>query len=125
VKNALLLSRWVPEGMSSAHTSMATSIEELNERVTWAFRVTTLPSLMGFLKDTLSTDAVTTILLVCFCAEIAEAISIQCINRPPIKLFSVLVSLGSTNSVMVTRDSLGDFFLLGISVIIFSSPVHP
>ena len=39
-------------------------------------------------------------------AEIAEAISIQCSSLPPIRLPSVLVSFGSTISVMTAADSL-------------------
>src|SRR5262245_4981159 len=61
---------------------------------------------MGFSNEILSTDAVTTGVLQCFIAARAAAISIQYINRPPIKLPNILVSLGNTNSVMVTTDSL-------------------
>ena len=35
----------------------------------------------------------------------AAAISIQCINRPPSRLPSLLVSLGSTSSVISTWDA--------------------
>src|SRR5207244_796816 len=68
--------------------------------------------------EILSTDAVTTMRLQCFCAAMAETMSIQCMSRPPIRLFSVLVSLGSTSSVMLTTDSLGVFFFLAIWVFI-------
>ena len=45
---------------SSPQTFMCTSILLLNARVTLASICTTLPSLIGFSKDILSTDAVTT-----------------------------------------------------------------
>src|SRR5690606_37714124 len=38
--------------------------------------------------------------------------SIQCISLPPIRLWSVFVSLGRTSSVMLTSDSRGCFFFL-------------
>src|SRR4051812_26111461 len=95
----------MPAGISSAHTSIDTSMEELNARVTCAFMVTMLPSRMGSANDTLSTDAVTTMRFECFCAAMAAAISIKCSSRPPIRLLSVLVSLGSTISVITVVDS--------------------
>src|SRR5882762_5803436 len=64
----------------------------------------------------LSTDAVTTILLQCFCPAMADTTSIQCIKRPPMRLLSVFVSLGSTSSVILTYDSWGDFFLRDIDL---------
>src|SRR5688500_1365223 len=97
------------EGMSSAFTSIRTSMDELNALVTLALSVTTFPKRIGCLKEMLSTEAVTTIRLECFCAAIADTISIQCMRRPPIRLFNVLVSLGRTSSVMLTADSLGVF----------------
>jgi hypothetical protein len=60
---------------------------------------------MGFSKDMLSTDAVTTGALQCFCADIAAAMSIQYINRPPIKLPKTFVSLGRTISVIMVKLS--------------------
>lgn len=75
---------------------------------------------MGCLNETLSTDAVTTMRLQCFCAEIAAAMSIQCNNRPPIKLFKVLVSFGNTSSFMIVNDSLGIF----VFVLIFLAKVN-
>src|SRR5688572_4890336 len=82
---------------------------ELKARVTCASRVITLPSFGLCLKEILSTEAVTTMRLECFCAAIAETISIQCIMRPPIKLCNGLVSLGNTSSVMMVYDSLTFF----------------
>src|SRR4051812_2958876 len=99
--------------MFSAHTSSLTSTEVLNERETLASIVITSPSLIECLKETLSTEAVTTMRLQCFCAAMAAAISIQCSKRPPIKLLSVLVSLGNTNSFIMVYDSLGDFPFMG------------
>jgi hypothetical protein len=87
-------------------------MEELKERVTFAEMVTTEPSLIAFEKFRLSTEAVTTILLLCLWAEIAATISIKCIIRPPIKLFKVLVSLGNTNSVELTNESFGLRFFM-------------
>jgi hypothetical protein len=57
----------------------------------------------------LSTDAVTTIELQCFWAAMPAAMSIQYIKRPPINPPKKLVSLGSTNSVMIVKLSPGDF----------------
>src|SRR5687768_1065858 len=93
---------------------MRTSIEVLKARVTDAFNVTTLPRRMGCLNEMLSTEAVTTMQLECFCADIAETISIQCMSLPPIRLFSVFVSFGNTSSVMLTKDSRGNFFFFTI-----------
>src|ERR1700733_14372013 len=98
-----------PVGIFSAQTSSRTSREVVNARDTLASMVITSPSLMGCLKETLSTDAVTTIRLQCFWADMAAAISIQCKRRPPIKLCSVLVSLGNTSSFITVCDSLGVF----------------
>jgi hypothetical protein len=61
---------------------------------------------MGFSKEILSTDAVTTAALQCLCAERAAAISIQYISRPPIRFPKTLVSLGKTNSVMIVMLSV-------------------
>src|SRR5258708_32892189 len=99
----------VPDGIFCAQTSRLTSTDVVNARDTFATIVTTSPNLMECLKETLSTEAVTTIRLQCFCADIAAAISIQCSRRPPIKLFSVLVSLGNTSSFIMVCDSWGDF----------------
>lgn len=82
-------------------------MEVLNARETFACMVTISPSFIGCEKETLFTDAVTTTLPQCLCAAIAEAMSIQCNNRPPIRLPSVLVSFGKTNSVMMAMESLG------------------
>src|ERR1044071_3656477 len=81
-------------------------MEVLNERETLASICTTLPSLMGFSKEILSTEAVTTGAPQCFIAASAEAISIQYINLPPIRFPNVFVSFGNTNSVIITNDSL-------------------
>src|SRR3984957_16435712 len=102
-----------PEGIFSAQTSRRTSKEVVKARDTFASMVITSPSFMGCLKETLSTDAVTTMRLQCFCAEIAAAISIQCKRRPPIKLCNVLVSLGNTSSFIMVCDSLGVFPFMG------------
>src|SRR5579872_1201340 len=103
--------------MFCAHTSSLTSTEVVNARVTLASIVTTSPSFIECLKDTLSTEAVTTMRLQCFCADIAAAMSIQCSRRPPIRLCKVLVSLGNTNSFIMVWDSLGvlDFMDEGFS----------
>jgi hypothetical protein len=95
----------------SAKTSICTSMEELKALVTFAFNVTTLPRGIGSLKEILSTDAVTTTLLQCLRAAIAETTSIKYIKRPPIRLLSVLVSFGSTISVIVVNDSLANLDL--------------
>src|SRR5690606_9733359 len=94
-----------PLGRFWAKISIRTSTEVLNARVTCACMVTTSPSLIERLKETLSTDTVTTGLLQCFCAAIAEQISIQYNNLPPIKLPKVLVSLGRTSSFISVYDS--------------------
>src|SRR2546423_9837887 len=75
---------------------------------------TTFPSLMGASKEILSTEAVTTGEPQCFMAASAAAISIQYINRPPIRLPKVLVSFGNTSSVMITSDSAGILILISI-----------
>src|SRR5688572_33215119 len=64
---------------------------------------------MGASKEILSTEAVTTGAAQCFIAASAAAISIQYINRPPIRFPKVLVSLGNTNSVITTRLSAAFF----------------
>ena len=61
------------------------------------------------LKLTPEQKAAITALHEAFMAANAAAISIQYINRPPIRLPNILVSLGNTNSVMVTDDSLAVF----------------
>src|ERR1700742_1136470 len=93
---------------------MCTSIELLNARLTLASMCTTLPNLIGFSKEILSTDAVTTGALQCLLAARAEAISIQYMRRPPIRFPNTLVSFGNTNSVITMRDSLAVFALLCI-----------
>src|SRR5258706_15454697 len=75
---------------------------------------TTFPNLIGLVNEILSTEAVTTGELQCFAADNAAAISIQYINRPPIKLPNVLVSLGSTISVIMIRLSAA--FLNSINI---------
>src|SRR5450756_1366835 len=85
---------------------MCTSMELLKARLTLASMCTTFPILIGFSKDILSTEAVTTGALQCLPADRAAAISIQYIRRPPIRLPYTLVSLGRTSSVMIIRDSL-------------------
>src|SRR5213594_2117933 len=95
-----------PVVIFSTQTSIKISIEELNERETFACKVRTSPNRMGWLKDTLLTEAVTTTLPQCRCAEIAEAISIQCKSRPPIRFPREFVSLGNTISVSIAIDSL-------------------
>src|ERR1700748_2128262 len=91
---------------------MWTSMEVLKARLTLASIWTTLPSLIGFSKEILSTEAVTTGALQCFPAERAAAISIQYMSRPPISFPNTFVSLGRTNSVMMMRDSFAVFALL-------------
>src|SRR5271156_1035866 len=76
--------------------------------------VSRLPSFMGLLNDTLSTEAVTTGQLQCFWEAIAAAMSIQCISLPPIRLPSVLVSFGKTNSDIITKVSFGCFVCIFI-----------
>src|ERR1700754_5059372 len=93
---------------------MWTSMELLKARLTLASICTTLPSLMGFSKEILSTDAVTTGAPQCFIAASAAAISIQYINRPPIRLPKVFVSLGRTSSVMVTDEADAVFVVMAI-----------
>src|ERR1700754_1717873 len=90
---------------------MCTSIELLKARLTLASMCTTFPNLIGFSKEMLSTEAVTTGALQCFPAESAAAISIQYMSRPPIRLPNTLVSLGSTSSVITISDSLAVFAL--------------
>jgi len=70
------------------------------------------PKRIGFSKETLFTEAVTTIRLQCLCAAIAAVMSIQCKRRPPIKLPSVLVSLGKTISDEIVFDSLENFWFI-------------
>src|ERR1700743_1732346 len=72
---------------------------------------------MGFSKEILSTEAVTTGALQCLPAERAAAISIQYMSRPPIRFPNTLVSLGRTNSVMMMRDSFAVFALLCILIL--------
>src|ERR1700761_8285572 len=86
-------------------------MELLNARLTFASIWTTLPSLMGFSKEILSTEAVTTGALQCLPAARAAAMSIQYIRRPPLRLPNTLVSFGRTSSVMIMRDSLAVFAL--------------
>src|SRR5690606_5713513 len=99
-------------------------MEVLKARVVTAFRVTTFPKAIGLLKEMVSTDAVTTREFECRWAEMAATTSIQCISLPPIKLFKVLVSLGSTISVMVTSESLGVFGCVIYSMLSFFD-YHP
>src|SRR6185312_10640545 len=79
----------------------------LKARVTFAWMCTTFPSLIGLVKEILSTDAVTTGAPQCLLPESAAAMSIQYISRPPIKLSNRLVSLGKTNSVITIKLSEG------------------
>jgi hypothetical protein len=71
-----------------------------------------LPNLMGFSKEMLSTDAVTTGAWQCLCAAMAAAISIQYISLPPIRFPNTLVSLGSTISVIMVILSDGVLFCI-------------
>src|ERR1700761_8822672 len=89
-------------------------MEVLKARLTLASIWTTLPSLMGFSKEILSTEAVTTGALQCFPAESAAAISIQYIRRPPMRFPKTLVSLGRTSSVIMMMDSFAVFALFCI-----------
>src|SRR5688500_11217282 len=91
-------------------------MEVVNARVTLASICTVLPSLMGFSKEMLSTEAVTTGALQCLVAEMAAAISIQYINRPPIRLPNTLVSLGSTISVIMIFDSAAVFVCINFAL---------
>src|SRR6516164_4767450 len=86
-------------------------MEVLNARLTLASMCTTLPSLIGFSKEILSTEAVTTGALQCLPADSAAAISIQYMRRPPMRLPKTFVSLGRTISVMMIRDSFAVFAL--------------
>lgn len=61
---------------------------------------TTLPSLMGVLKLKLSTEAVIPGKLECLPAAMPAAISIQYINRPPIRFPKVLVELLHTATLV-------------------------
>src|SRR4051812_23338105 len=67
------------------------------------------PSLIGFLKERLSTEAVMLGALQCLPAAIAAAISIQYINLPPIKLPKTFVSFGKTSSFITVKLSLAFF----------------
>src|SRR5579859_860433 len=89
-------------------------MELLNARLTFASMCTTFPSLMGFSKEMLSTEAVTTGALQCLPAARAAAISIQYMRRPPMRLPKTLVSFGKTSSVMMIWDSLAVFALICI-----------
>src|ERR1700744_5748772 len=93
---------------------MWTSIEVLKARLTLASIWTTLPSLIGFSKEILSTEAVTTGALQCLPAERAAAISIQYTRRPPMRLPHPFVSLGRTSSVITIMDSFAVFALFCI-----------
>src|SRR6185312_2247238 len=73
---------------------------------------TTFPSLMGFVNEILSTEAVTTGALQCLLPASAAAISIQYINLPPIKFSNKLVSFGNTSSVITTKLSDGFFTII-------------
>src|SRR5687767_7209421 len=84
-------------------------MEVLKALDTFASMWTAFPSFIGFSKEILSTEAVTTGALQCFCADRAAAISIQYIRRPPIRLPNILVSLGKTTSVIIIK--LPDAFL--------------
>src|ERR1700748_279062 len=88
---------------------MWTSMEVLKARLTLASMCTTFPSLIGFSKEILSTEAVTTGALQCLPAARAAAMSIQYMRRPPIRLPKTLVSLGNTSSVITIEDSLAVF----------------
>ena len=70
---------------------------------------TMFPSLMGFLKLKLSTEAVMLGRLQCLPAAIPDAISIQYMSLPPIKLPKVLVSFGRTSSFITIKLSLAFF----------------
>ena len=96
---------------------MCISIEVLKARETFASMCTTLPNLMGFLKLRLSTLAVILGKLQCLPAAMPAAMSIQYINRPPIRLPKVLVSFGSTISFIMVK--LSDGFLGSICSVIF------
>src|ERR1035438_1738943 len=98
--------------ISSPQTFRCTSILELKALVTLASMWTTLPSLIGLVKEILSTEAVTTAALQCLVPETAAATSLQYIRRPPMRLPKVLVSLGNTNSVITTRLSEGFFEII-------------
>ena len=101
-----------PDNVSSAQTSRKISIEELNDLEIFASIVTTLPLGIGLLKLTLLTDAVTEVLFECLCAATAAIVSIQYNSLPPIKLSKLLVSFGSTISVKIARESLGNLLFI-------------
>ena len=82
-------------------------MDVLNALETLASTVTTLPRGIILLKATWFTETVTTILLLCLRAEILAARSIRANNSPP-NIFPIgFVSLGSTKSVTMVRESFG------------------
>ena len=83
--------------------------EEVNALETFASMVKIVPWGIDFLKETLFTEAVTTMVLLWRCAAIAEHRSIQLSSCPPKRLFRLLVSLGKTSSVMIVNESDGCF----------------
>ena len=98
MKNARFEWRRSPVPLSSAHTSIPTSIDVVNARVTVASSTTTSPSRTAARKSTESTDAVTTVRFEWRWAAIAAQTSIKWRSRPPMRLPSVFVSFGSTSS---------------------------
>src|ERR1700722_2161448 len=100
-------------------------MEVLKALLTFASIWTTLPSLMGFSNEILSTEAVTTGALQCFPAARAAAISIQYINLPPMRLPCTFVSLGKTSSVMMIPDSFGVLAFIKLIVFYSSRKVNP
>ena len=64
------------------------------------------------IDDESFTEAVTVMRLLCLLAAILAQRSIRASNSPPNKLFNGLVSLGSTVSVMIVRESAGVFVFM-------------
>ncbi len=89
-----------PVTWSSTNTSLQTSMLLPKARLTWLWMVTKSPSLMGRSKPTWFTATVTTTRLQCRWALMAQLMSSHCSSRPPKRLPSVLVSLGSTTCVV-------------------------
>ena len=79
-----------------------------------------LREIMGEAKETLFTEAVTTILFEQRCEDMAEQMSIKWSNLPPIRFPKVLVSLGNTISVMM---ALVDAAVLVFMVVYFRTKV--
>ena len=98
---------WSEVLLSSTYTSMKISMLLLKVLETLERSVTMSPNLIGLGNVTLLTAAVTHTRLQRRWADMAAITSIQCNSLPPIKFPSVLVSLGSTISVLMARVDSG------------------